>query len=823
MSDTLFIRLLQHEDKSAALAERIAALREGRSHGDVYAVDPESFRQVPNTPFCYWVSERIRRLFKELPPFESEGRTVKVGLQTSDDFRFVRAWWEVPAERILDGCQWAVGSGQKDGEEKWTEERIREFQAWCRRRTWEGKRWVPFAKGGEYSPYYADIHLVVNWENEGAEIKQFIIQRYPYLDGKWEWVAKNTDYYFRPGLTWPERTTSGYCPQAMPAGLIFSVTGQAMILDDARFLESLLSTHTTRVYEYIEELMIGLGEESVSGSAARHYTGGTISRLPYPKDLLEEKLTELATVAHWIMESRRREQACDDASWAFTPIDLKGKSLLHIAKAEQNARLGEWAVHLESSAEAERIVRTYFGISEGGVSEITSVVGPHPVVDLPERNPEDILTELMQPLKKPVELLIDEAVESGLVSRSITKKSYFVSRFHELLAQQLGCSAKTIVKAHRLVGELPLGELDARIRKIISYIVGVAFGRYDVRIALDPSLAPKLPHPFDPLPVCPPGMLQGPDGLPAEPNRIVSEEWLRARPDANTLPPEGSVKNPTIPDSEYPLRINWDGVLVDDPGFNGDRPHRDDIVRRVREVFDLLWKDKSHEIEQEACDILAVSDLRDYFRKPAGFFQDHLKRYSKSRRKAPIYWPLSTASGSYTIWLYYHRLTDQTLYMVVNKYVEPKISEVERGIAHMENDLKAAFGREATRLTDRLAEARTFLGELRDLREELLRVAALPYKPDLNDGVILNAAPLHKLFRLRSWAKDTEECWKKLAAGDYDWAHLAYTIWPDRVREVCKHDRSIAIAHGLEDLCEVKAPAPEKRGGRARRKKEAVR
>jgi hypothetical protein len=161
--------------------------------------------------------------------------------------------------------------------------------------------------------------------------------------------------------------------------------------------------------------------------------------------------------------------------------------------------------------------------------------------------------------------------------------------------------------------------------------------------------------------------------------------------------------------------------------------------------------------------------------------------------------------------------------MVVNKYVEPKISEVERGIAHMENDLKAASGREATRLTDRLAEARTFLGELRDLREELLRVAALPYKPDLNDGVILNAAPLHKLFRLRSWAKDTEECWKKLAAGDYDWAHLAYTIWPDRVREVCKRDRSIAIAHGLEDLCEVKAPAPEKRGGRARRKKEAVR
>jgi len=363
----------------------------------------------------------------------------------------------------------------------------------------------------------------------------------------------------------------------------------------------------------------------------------------------------------------------------------------------------------------------------------------------------------------------------------------------------------------------------AQIEALLSYFVGCIFGRWDARIAIDPSLAPKLPDPFDPLPVCPPGMLVGPDGLPAEPNRIVSEEWLRARPNANTLPPDGSVKNPTIPDSEYPLRISWDGVLVDDPGFNGDRPHRDDMVRRVREVFDLLWKDKSHEIEQEACDILGVSDLRDYFRRPAGFFQDHLKRYSKSRRKAPIYWPLSTASGSYTIWLYYHRLNEQTLYMVVNKYMEPKISEVERGIAQIENELKAASGREATRLTDRLNEARAFLGELRDLREELLRIAALPYKPDLNDGVIINGAPLHKLFRLRSWAKDTEDCWKKLEKGDYDWAHLAYTIWPERVREVCKRDRSIAIAHGLEDLCEVEAPESKKKGGRGRRKKEAAR
>jgi hypothetical protein len=156
-------------------------------------------------------------------------------------------------------------------------------------------------------------------------------------------------------------------------------------------------------------------------------------------------------------------------------------------------------------------------------------------------------------------------------------------------------------------------------------------------------------------------------------------------------------------------------------------------------------------------------------------------------------------------------LTDQTLYTAVNKYVEPKISEIERGLAQIEDELKAASGGDATRLRDRLNETQTFLGELRDLREELLRIAALPYKPDLNDGVIINAAPLTGLFNLRSWANDTKKIWDKLKKGDHDWAHLAYTIWPDRVRDVCKKDRSIAIAHGLEDLCEVETPKTKKR------------
>jgi len=354
--------------------------------------------------------------------------------------------------------------------------------------------------------------------------------------------------------------------------------------------------------------------------------------------------------------------------------------------------------------------------------------------------------------------------------------------------------------------EDPQAKSYEHIKTLISYSIGCVFGRWDIRMGVDQTLSPRLSCALDRLPVCPPGMLVGIDGLPVESRRIVSEEWLRARPDTNSLPPDRVVKNSTIPDTDYPIRINWEGILVDDP------EHEEDIVRRAREAVDLLWKDKAHEIEQEACDILGVSDLHDYFRRSSGFFQHHLKRYSKSRRKAPIYWPLSTKSGSYTLWIYYHCLTDQTLYACVNDYVNPKLNDTSKDIVRLK-ELVTKQGSKKNR--QRLEQLMDFERELKDYRDEFFRVAGLPYKPNLNDGVMITAAPLWKLFRHYQWRKDLEACWKKLKEGEYDWAHLSYAIWPERVKEKCKTDFSIAIAHDLENLYEGDYTKPKKRNRKA--------
>lgn len=283
------------------------------------------------------------------------------------------------------------------------------------------------------------------------------------------------------------------------------------------------------------------------------------------------------------------------------------------------------------------------------------------------------------------------------------------------------------------------------------WAVGVAFGRFDLKLATGERAAPPDPQPFDPLPSKSPGML---------------------------------------PDGEAPFHANA-GILVDDAGH----PH--DLARLMEEVLSLV-------------DVAVPGDLRRWLQKD--FFPFHLQRYSKSRRKAPIYWPISTASGGYTLWIYYPRLTSQTLYTAINDFLDGpngKLNEVGALITTLRNK-----GSGRTRDDEKRFEALLALElELIELRDSLLKLAP-SYKPNLNDGVQISAAPLWPLFRHKPWQKVLKETWAKLEMGEYDWAYLAMNYWPDRVREKCKSDKSLAIAHGLEHLYVEPDDHPKKTRGR---------
>lgn len=284
---------------------------------------------------------------------------------------------------------------------------------------------------------------------------------------------------------------------------------------------------------------------------------------------------------------------------------------------------------------------------------------------------------------------------------------------------------------------------------LMSWAVGVACGRFDIRLATGERAAPPEPEPFDALPAKSPGML---------------------------------------PDGDTPFHANA-GILVDDIGHPHDLP---DLIDRVLDRVGLEGD----------------GNTRTWLRRE--FFPAHLRQYSKSRRKAPIYWPLSTASGGYTLWLYYPALTDQTLYDA-SELVGLKL---ERQVEPALRALRQKTGRSRDE-EDKLEALQLLHDELRRLRDDLLALAPV-WKPNHDDGVQITAAPLWRLFRHTPWQRLLKDTWEKLEAGDYDWAHLAMAYWPDRVREKCRTDRSLAIAHDLEPLYEPPPETPAKAKGKAK-------
>jgi hypothetical protein len=260
-------------------------------------------------------------------------------------------------------------------------------------------------------------------------------------------------------------------------------------------------------------------------------------------------------------------------------------------------------------------------------------------------------------------------------------------------------------------------------------------------------------------------MLVAPDGLPATPQDIASEAWLRARPDAITLPAGGTVAELLINAATYPLSVEWDGIMVDDP----DHPH--DIVARGREILHLVWGDRAEAVEREACEMLGVKELRDWFRNPRGFWDDHVKRYSKSRRKAPIYWLLQSSKRAFAVWFYYHRLDADMLAKALVNYVEPKLRLEESRLREMRDRMQAdrPAGVAARRAERDIERQEAILGELQDFRAALERASKLGLSPDLDDGVVLNIAPLHELVPWRVG----KQYWDELLAGKYAWSSIS--------------------------------------------------
>lgn len=287
-------------------------------------------------------------------------------------------------------------------------------------------------------------------------------------------------------------------------------------------------------------------------------------------------------------------------------------------------------------------------------------------------------------------------------------------------------------------------------QEIVMELVGMAFGRWNTAYAKGEQAIPEFGDVFDALPFMP-VVSQGEAACPAQ------------------------------------LDVPTDGILTN----NSDSSLC--LASHVREVMHYLWADRADDMEYELCQLIGCNSLQAYLASPTGFFDYHFKRYTKSRRKAPIYWLLASEDGTVDYWVYYPKLSKNTLPQLIIRLREQQ--------EQLRTRLNAALAAHDKTQESRI---RAEQEQVEGMMDELNRILAVGYVPNHDDGVPVTAAPLLHLAASRPWRVECEKNMELLEKGDYDWSHLAMSMYPARVTQKAKKDWCMALTHGLEHICENK-------------------
>lgn len=313
-------------------------------------------------------------------------------------------------------------------------------------------------------------------------------------------------------------------------------------------------------------------------------------------------------------------------------------------------------------------------------------------------------------------------------------------------------------------------------QEIVMELVGMAFGRWDADYATGKKTIPEFGDVFDALPFMPVVSLQNESSPNASGSGFPARE--------QNIPSKGTNNSQGGNTNGAYFSIPEDGIL----SIDADSPLS--LTTHVRDVMRYIWDERADDIEYELCQLIGCKNLQNYLESPTGFFDYHFKRYTKSRRKAPIYWPLSSEDGSLTYWVYYPKLNQNTLHSLILKLRD----ENER--------LHSQIAATTDKTQQTLLRGRQ--QQVEGMMDELNNIINAGYKPNHDDGVPVTSCPLVKLIAHRGWKQECTENWEDLQKGECDWSHLAMSMFPARVTQKAKKDWCLALTHGLEHLCENK-------------------
>ena len=236
-----FIRLSDFRGADNQAPMTLEAIR-NRDCGWFFEAAQDEFKKIPGSPVAYWVSERVRAVFEEGEPLSSVAKP-RVGMRTGDNERFLRQWHEVSLEEFNFTSANATQASSSE------------------------KKWFPFIKGGDFRKWFGNVEYVVNWANNGHEIKKTTLTKYPQLS--WDnlgWKISNESYYFRPAITWTAVSSSHLGVRFVDGGNIFGTGGSCIFPGSHNFelLGALLSAKVGRYFMDIGNPTLNINVEDVA-------------------------------------------------------------------------------------------------------------------------------------------------------------------------------------------------------------------------------------------------------------------------------------------------------------------------------------------------------------------------------------------------------------------------------------------------------------------------------------------------------------------------------------------------------------------------------
>jgi len=222
---------------------------------NVYRLHQKDFDAIPGSPWVYWLNPRLRNLFSTFSNVKDVALPTG-GMTTGDNFRFLRFGWEISRNAI-----------------KFIESRTLAKES--------GLRWFPYMKGGPSLKWYGNQDYLVNWQNDGAEIRN-----YQKDDGRPASFPRSMDYYFTEGITWSDLGDKRFSARISPGGFIFDASGPSafvLINRNKQTLYSLLANVNTSIANYLLRIL----------NPTLHFQVGDLERLPLSASRENDTFTNL--------------------------------------------------------------------------------------------------------------------------------------------------------------------------------------------------------------------------------------------------------------------------------------------------------------------------------------------------------------------------------------------------------------------------------------------------------------------------------------------------------------------------------------------------